>query len=185
MKRAFSALSVLFVLPIVSTVGGCASIVSNAVYPVSIQSDPSQADFQIIDRKGMCLHRGQTPAIVELKAGDGYFRAADYKVKLSKAGYREMTVPIKQKLDAWYVFGNIFVGGLIGWVIVDPITGAMWTLEGVHVTLQPMTATSPAGISAAHVPEALPKGPSPVRYQESTPAGRSARGRDIWSARES
>ena len=34
-----------------------------------------------------------------------------------------------------YLFGNIPLGGLIGWVIVDPITGAMWTLEDLNVDL--------------------------------------------------
>lgn len=29
----------------------------------------------------------------------------------------------------WYAVGNLFIGGLVGWLIVDPATGAMWTLD--------------------------------------------------------
>jgi hypothetical protein len=29
----------------------------------------------------------------------------------------------------WYLVGNFFFGGLIGWLIIDPLTGAMWTLS--------------------------------------------------------
>ena len=28
-----------------------------------------------------------------------------------------------------YLVGNFFIGGLIGWLVVDPLTGAMWTLS--------------------------------------------------------
>lgn len=31
-------------------------------------------------------------------------------------------------MDGWY-FGNILFGGLIGFLIVDPATGAMYTLK--------------------------------------------------------
>ena len=28
----------------------------------------------------------------------------------------------------WYLVGNFFMGGLIGYLIIDPLTGAMWNL---------------------------------------------------------
>jgi hypothetical protein len=33
-------------------------------------------------------------------------------------------------MDGWYI-GNILFGGLIGILIVDPLTGAMWKLDDV------------------------------------------------------
>jgi len=43
--------------------------------------------------------------------------------------------PINSSVDGWY-FGNILVGGLIGMLIVDPATGAMYNLpERVDVLL--------------------------------------------------
>jgi hypothetical protein len=39
---------------------------------------------------------------------------------------------VDSRINGWYV-GNIVFGGLIGWLIVDPLTGAMWALDAEHV----------------------------------------------------
>jgi hypothetical protein len=56
--------------------------------------------------------------------------------------YDTRTVPIDFKLDGWYI-GNIIFGGLIGFLIVDPATGAMWKLdtEFVNETLSKTSAS--------------------------------------------
>lgn len=33
-------------------------------------------------------------------------------------------------MDGWYI-GNIFFGGLMGLLVIDPITGAMWKLPKI------------------------------------------------------
>lgn len=33
----------------------------------------------------------------------------------------------------WYIAGNLLVGGILGWLIVDPLSGAMWTLSPAQV----------------------------------------------------
>lgn len=38
-------------------------------------------------------------------------------------------------MNGWYLAGNILLGGLIGWIIVDPITGGMWTLSPEEISL--------------------------------------------------
>lgn len=106
----------------------CASIVSKGVYPISINSTPSGANISVITSDGTELYKGNTPAVVNLKAGDGFFKRATYQVKFSKAGYDERIVPINFKVDGWY-WGNIIFGGAIGMLIVDPATGAMYKLE--------------------------------------------------------
>ena len=37
----------------------------------------------------------------------------------------------------WYIGGNILFGGILGWLIIDPATGAMWKLDTneINVTL--------------------------------------------------
>ena len=35
---------------------------------------------------------------------------------------------MKATLDGWYI-GNIIFGGLLGILIIDPATGAMWRLD--------------------------------------------------------
>ena len=47
-------------------------------------------------------------------------------------------LPAAAQWDGWYIGGNILVGGLIGWFIVDPLTGAMYTLpKEVNADLRP------------------------------------------------
>lgn len=106
----------------------CASIVSKSSYPISISSTPSEAKIVIKDKKGIEIFSGKTPASLELKSGSGFFGKARYQVTFTKDGYETKTVPIVYKLDGWY-FGNILFGGLIGMLIVDPATGAMYKLE--------------------------------------------------------
>lgn len=120
---------------------GCASIVSKGIYPLSINSSPS-AKVSVIDKKGVEVFTGNTPTSVKLKAGAGFFGKAEYQVKLSCPGYEDKVVPVYFKLDGWY-FGNILFGGLIGMLIVDPATGAMWKIDNANIdeTLTP-SATS-------------------------------------------
>ncbi|WP_103070566.1 peptidase associated/transthyretin-like domain-containing protein [Aquimarina sediminis] len=106
----------------------CASIVSKSNYPISINSTPSEARIIITDKKGVEVYQGNTPATLQLKAGNGFFSKAKYKVKFEKDGYDVKTVAVQFKLDGWY-FGNILFGGIIGFLIVDPATGAMYKLD--------------------------------------------------------
>jgi hypothetical protein len=72
--------------------------------------------------------RGTTPASVTLDASAGYFDGQKYTVTFSKDGYDPTTVQIDSRINGWYV-GNIVFGRFIGWLIVDPLTGAMWALD--------------------------------------------------------
>ncbi|MGB4473950.1 MAG: PEGA domain-containing protein, partial [Bacteroidales bacterium] len=106
----------------------CASIVSKSTYPLSINSSPSNAKVSITDKKGKEIYLGNTPATVKLNAGAGFFSKAEYQVKFSSPGYDDKIVPITFKLDGWY-FGNLLLGGVLGMLIIDPATGAMWKIE--------------------------------------------------------
>ena len=120
----------------------CASIVSKSSYPISINSTPSQAKIIITNKKGIEIYAGNTPATLKLKAGSGFFGKAHYQVKFSKDGYDTKTVPVNFKLDGWY-FGNLLVGGVLGMLIIDPATGAMYKLdtEFLNETLSKSTAS--------------------------------------------
>lgn len=106
----------------------CASIVSKSSYPITINSAPSEAKIVIKDKKGIEIFSGQTPATLKLKAGSGFFGKARYQVTFTKNGYDTKTVPVEFKLDGWY-FGNLLLGGVLGMLIIDPATGAMYKLE--------------------------------------------------------
>lgn len=102
---------------------GCASIVSDSTYPVEVKSIPSGRDFKIRDKRGKIVHTGVTPEVVNLKSGAGYFTKAEYSIEIDPG----LLLPIKSSFDTWYL-GNIIFGGLIGMLIVDPLSGAMWKL---------------------------------------------------------
>lgn len=121
----------------------CASIVSNSSYPLSISSKPSKATITIVDKKGAEVYNGKTPATVTLDASTGFFSKASYTVKFEKNGYETKTVPVRFGLDGWY-FGNLLLGGVLGMLIIDPATGAMYKLktEFINETLLESTASN-------------------------------------------
>jgi hypothetical protein len=116
----------------VLSLAACASIVSDSEEMVTISSNPMAAEIVVADESGVEVYRGRTPATVTLDASDGYFDGQEYTVTLSKDGYQPTTVKVDSRINGWYV-GNIVFGGFIGWLIVDPLTGAMWALETEHV----------------------------------------------------
>ena len=113
-----------------SLVTGCASIVGEKEQTVTINSSPSNANVLITDERSMEVHSGNTPTTVQLRKSDGsYFGGKTYTVELSKDGYQSRTMMINSTPNGWYIGGNLIFGGLIGWLIVDPLTGAMYNLS--------------------------------------------------------
>ena len=110
----------------------CATIVSKSKYPVSIDSTPKGADVTITNRRGDQIFSGKTPTIVKLKSGAGFFTNAKYAIKISKDGFTTKTVELRATLNGWYL-GNLVFGGLVGLLIVDPVSGAMYKLKQLDV----------------------------------------------------
>ncbi|MCC5854453.1 MAG: hypothetical protein JJU10_02080 [Idiomarina sp.] len=123
---------------------GCSSIISDSEYRVRISSTPSQAWFQIENRRGETIYTGETPDRVTLRSNSSFFRAAKYTVTFRKDGYQEQRIALNATVDGWY-FGNILLGhaGIVGAFVIDPATGAMWRLPPTtSATLRPdLTAT--------------------------------------------
>lgn len=119
----------------------CASIVSRSTYPFTIETKPSGVNITIKDGKGMAIYKGSSPATVRLKASAGFFKKASYTVNISGEGYESKVLPINFKLDGWY-FGNLLIGGIIGMLIVDPATGAMYKLDDEYMSISLDKATS-------------------------------------------
>jgi hypothetical protein len=108
---------------------GCASIVSGGPGQVVIKSNPSDAKLRVYDvRKDEQIINATTPHTATLKRGAGYFKGAKYRVVVDKEGYQSQEVLIEPVLNGWYI-GNLLFGGLIGLLIVDPLTGAMYVLR--------------------------------------------------------
>ena len=134
MKKTLQFLCIAIAL---SVFGSCASIVSKSSWPVDVKSNPAGAKVTITNRKGVEVYKGETPATIQLKSGAGFFKKESYTVKYELEGYAPLTIPLECKINGWY-WGNILFGGVIGWLIVDPATGAMYKLSEplVEGTLQ-------------------------------------------------
>jgi len=124
MRQSISALALTTLFLTTS----CASIVSKSNWPITINSTPTEARISITDKKGIEIYNGFTPAAIKLKSGSGFFGRARYQIKFFKEGYETKTIPVEFKLNGWY-FGNLLFGGLIGMIIVDPATGAMYRID--------------------------------------------------------
>ena len=114
---------------------GCESIVGDKTQLIPISSTPDEADILITDEVGMHVFKGKTPTTVTLQKSDGsYWGKKSYVVIISKENFQTQTIPIKASANGWYIGGNIIFGGLIGWFIVDPFNGAMYTLSPAQVS---------------------------------------------------
>lgn len=122
------------------TLTGCASIIKGGgPESFTVRSQPLGASVTITDLStGVVVGTGTTPYAVMLKKSHGFFKGAKYKVNLELAGHAPVESLVDTTVSGWYVAGNIFFGGLIGWLIVDPATGAMWTLSSDAMDV-PMT----------------------------------------------
>lgn len=91
----------------------------------------------------MEVYSGRTPAAMLLKSGSGFFGKESYIVTISQQGYETKKVNIECNLNGWY-FGNLLIGGVIGMLIVDPATGAMYRLssEGITETLEKQSSSA-------------------------------------------
>ena len=112
---------------------GCASIVSNTSWPVTIKSNPETAKFTVRNQKGVKVHTGTTPVTIGLSSGAGYFDGEEYTLHFTKDGFQEKTTSLDTSLNGWY-FGNLVFGGLLGMLIIDPATGAMFSLPETFST---------------------------------------------------
>jgi hypothetical protein len=135
----------------------CASIVSRASRDVSIQSNPSGLSFAVINASGETIHTGTTPQVVSLSARGGYFKPAKYTVQVKKSGKVVGTHQVTAGINGWY-FGNILIGGLVGMLIVDPLTGAMYRLPGeITVDTNATASSSERSLTIASIETLTPE----------------------------
>lgn len=131
----------LLIVALMFSQSGCASIVSGGVKTLPIMSTPDGAELEVRNlRSGESILRAKTPFTALLERSSGFFQSAKYEVRINKEGYLPHQTVIEAGINGWY-FGNVIFGGLVGLLIVDPATGAMWRIneETVMTKLYPDT----------------------------------------------
>jgi DNA-binding beta-propeller fold protein YncE len=151
---------------------GCASVVSvftGFKAKVAINSNPSGATVTVTGDNGMVIVTN-TPAVVQLHRAKGYFAPAHYGVKLEMAGYQPFETAIHPVLNPWYI-GNILVGGIPGFVAVDPLTGAMWWQHPhtIDVNLVPLSGSPTSFVPEQQNAVVAAANPPPNSESASTP----------------
>jgi hypothetical protein len=147
MTRAASNFAGIMALLAISLVAGaCATIINGSTQEVAISSQPSGAAVRIYDQVNSEVWSSTTPGSAVLNRGNGFFSGSSYRVEISKEGFQTEIVQLTSRLNGWYMGGNLLLGGLIGWLIVDPLTGAMWVLspDSVNARLSEASVGMPA-----------------------------------------
>lgn len=136
MKRLLIALTSAWIL------SGCATIVGDQSQDVSVQTWPQGVKFVVQDETGRTVAEGITPKTVSLLKSDGtYLGKKKYTLQLEREGYVPQTIPLQEHANLWYILGNIPLGGIPGWLIVDPFNGGMYNIEPQKV----QTIMNPVG----------------------------------------
>ena len=120
-----------------SLLTACATVMRDNSQSVPIKANIENVDIKVINKNGEVVFKGQTPTTINLKTStSGYFNPEKYTVIASKDGYKTEQKIVDWHVSGWYYAGNLLIGGLIGYLIVDPLTGDMYYLdENVYINM--------------------------------------------------
>lgn len=129
-----------FLVLMLFLLSGCATIIRDSNQAVPIQANIDDVNIEIKNSKGSIVYSGRAPTTVWLKTSEGgYFKPEKYYIKASKQGYATQYTTIDWHVSLWYWLGNLVFGGLIGWFIVDPLTGDMYYLDDIATINMPLS----------------------------------------------
>ena len=138
MKKLFLFLTIGIFAGFLSS---CATVMRENSQIIPLKANVEKVDIKIINKAGDVVFEGQTPTTITLKTAvpGGYFDPEKYTVVTSKDGFKTQTTIIDWHVSGWYWAGNFVIGGLIGYLIIDPMTGDMYYLdEEVNLNMSPV-----------------------------------------------
>ena len=131
MKRYITLAVVVLTLP------GCAAIFTSASQDISVTSTPSRAQCELF-RSGATIGQLTTPNTITVDK-----TKHDMVIECRKAGYQKATYHNNSGIEPW-VFGNIILGGFIGWGIDSAIGADNKYTSPVNISMVPLPRSGPA-----------------------------------------
>lgn len=133
-----------FILLALATTG-CASIIDGTSQTISIDSNPPHASCQLINN-GRVVGNVQTPGRIVVEK-----TKYDINITCEKEGYQAATATLTSEIED-STWGNIILGGGIGWAI-DSASGADNSYaDQLTVTLVPAGAVPTGDVPTGDVP---------------------------------
>jgi hypothetical protein len=131
----FNAITAAAVLVAASSLAGCSSVIEGTSQEILVNTNPAGANCAL-EREGNVIARiPQTPGGATIKK-----TKHDITVRCTKDGFQEATY-LDHSGAAGATFGNIVLGGGVGWAI-DSASGADNKYDSpVNVSLVPATPT--------------------------------------------
>ncbi|MDA0702006.1 MAG: hypothetical protein O3A96_02030 [Proteobacteria bacterium] len=135
-------------------VAGCASIVSGTSQQITIDSNPKGANCSLT-REGQAIGSVLTPSGLVIKKSKH-----DIAIACAKTGYQRATATLTSDVES-ATFGNLLIGGAVGWAI-DSATGADNKYDDViTVTLVPDVGTGGAAPAESKITTSMAEKPRP------------------------
>jgi len=130
-KTGASMKNRIVIIVAIASLTGCASIIDGTSQEIMVNTNPAAADCAL-EREGIVIARiNPTPAATTIKK-----TKHDITIRCNKSGYEE-AVYLNNSGAAGSTFGNIILGGGIGWA-VDSAAGADNKYDSpVNITLVP------------------------------------------------
>ncbi|MDP2906008.1 MAG: TonB family protein [Candidatus Omnitrophota bacterium] len=115
----------IFLSILIMTLVGCATIIHGGRQKIPVKSYPSGATVSVN------MIKVETPGVINLSRSEPMVI-----LRFEKDGYEPVEVTLIRTTDGW-IWGNLFIGGLIG-IAIDYSTGAAYQLSpnAVNVTLK-------------------------------------------------
>ena len=126
------SLNLFIVLLLTLTFTSCSSVIYRSKQDVRIKSQ-SGTKIAIKDSFGNTIVEGEEQLSIKLDRAKGFFEKGNYVIEVTKEGYKPVTMGLTGEMNKGsYIVGNLLLtplGTLLGMVVIDPLTGAMWSLS--------------------------------------------------------
>ncbi len=128
-----SVLTRLAIICLAFAQASCSTVFNRTGKRIRVNSTPSGLSFDVKDRAGRVVYAGVTPAMVKLSSRYGFMKGQTYLFTARKNGKVHGTAILDARISGWF-WGNFAVGGIPGMLLLDPLTGSMWTMtKDVHI----------------------------------------------------